>query len=252
MTEKEDVNDAPQLPSVFIEGLKNYDWLKIPGAVRGIAKLVTGTADMGAAWLDAAATKGQQVARNVHEDTEAHAVLKRALAKAAAKHAVGDNELVVRVIDQWAEKQFLKQRNREAVAAAGVDHLQDNGAFPSDTAGPSDDWMNVFEQIAERANSDALRDILGKVLAGEIREPGAFSFRTLQFMAILDRDLARLTQRARNWATSVNHIVYTDEMTRSPNLDVLSVLDDVGLVRILPGYAFTTQFDQNGWFRLGY
>jgi hypothetical protein len=250
MSDDDEPTDNGPIPSTFLEGLKSFDWLKIPGAVRAIARLVTGTAEIGAAWLDAAAAKGQQVAGAIRQETNTRATIKTALAKAAARKAVTDPELVDRVIDRWAEKELQKQVNREAVAAAAVDHLADNTSKATDTEGPNEDWLNLFESIAERANSEDLRDILGRILAGEIRKPGQFSFRTLQFMSLLDHDLARIVQRVRNWVTGGNYIPFSAELKKGENLDAIAVLSDVGLVRIISGYALNFQYDADGFFHL--
>jgi hypothetical protein len=56
--------------------------------------------------------------------------------------------------------------------------------------------MNLFVSYAERASSEDLQDVLARILAGEIRRPGSFSLRTMQFMSVLDHDLAKSVELA--------------------------------------------------------
>jgi hypothetical protein len=94
------------------------------------------------------------------------------------------------------EEKARKQINAAAVAVETIDALK---ALPAPTpeemaAAPEeesekridDDWMNQFSRFAEDASSDDLRQIWGRVLAGEIRKAGSFSRHTLRFIAELD------------------------------------------------------------------
>ena len=53
------------------------------------------------------------------------------------------------------------------------------------------DWLDFFGDYAEKANAEAVRDLWGRVLAGEIRRPGTFSLYTLRILAELDQQVAR-------------------------------------------------------------
>jgi hypothetical protein len=53
-----------------------------------------------------------------------------------------------------------------------------------------DDWMNRFIRYAEDASSERMRQLWGRVLAGEIIHPGTFSMPALRFLAELDQGTA--------------------------------------------------------------
>jgi hypothetical protein len=125
----------------------------------------------------------------------------RALGIAAAKKATGDPDLVDRAKEHWTRNLIRTQENRESVALRVVEILKEVPISPDIQGGPSDDFMNVFEDIAEKANSESLGGLLARTLAGEIRKPGTFSLRTLQFMATVDQPLADAIQKARHWIT---------------------------------------------------
>lgn len=57
------------------------------------------------------------------------------------------------------------------------------------------DWLNAFRDAAACFGSDYMGKVFGKILAGEIRNPGKFSIRTLKIVAQLDKDVAELFVR---------------------------------------------------------
>jgi hypothetical protein len=219
--------------SNFLVLLGQFDWLKIPGAVRAIAHLVTGMGEAGAAWVDVAKAKGEQRAQKLRDVTNARKSIMAATAKAAAVRAAGNPELLDRMIDRLVAEELKWQENREAIAIEAGQLLNEN---PPDTqtAGPSEDWLNVFSSYAEKATSTRLREHWARVLVGEIRSPGTFSLATLQMFAILDATLANDITMARSWVADNDWIpMVGDELTQSPKYDVLVRLDSIGFLRLL-------------------
>lgn len=65
--------------------------------------------------------------------------------------------------------------------------------------------MNSFMRFAEDASSDRLRDLFGRILAGQIFRPGAFCLTTLRTLSELDQAIATDFQIA--WSRSVGEAV---------------------------------------------
>lgn len=59
----------------------------------------------------------------------------------------------------------------------------------------NEDWIYRWRDAAGEVSSEDMQVLWGKVLAGEIRHPGAFSLRTLDFLRNLSPDEARLIER---------------------------------------------------------
>jgi uncharacterized protein DUF2806 len=214
----------------FLALVTHSDWLKIPGAVRAIAHVVTGAGDAGTAWLDVAQAKGEQLAQEIRDRTAARKLIFAATAKAAGARAARDPELHDRMIDRLVADELKRQENREAVAIE-TGRLLDETAPDSNTTGPSEDWLNVFSAHAEKATSEQLRQHWAHVLAGEIRSPGTFSLATLQLFSILDPALAKDIETASAWIASDGWIpLTTSDTERSPNVDVLFRLDAAGFL----------------------
>ncbi|SFQ11457.1 Protein of unknown function [Mesorhizobium sp. NFR06] len=95
-----------------------------------------------------------------------------------------------------------KARNIAHVALEAFEELTSRPSATEDYGGSTiehnanvdDDWLNFFEGYAEKASSENMRKLWGRILAGEIRKPGAFSLRTLQIASELDRETASLFQ----------------------------------------------------------
>src|SRR5262249_4367582 len=56
----------------------------------------------------------------------------------------------------------------------------------------SEDWLNVFENEGAQLSSDEMQRLFSKILAGEIRNPGTFSIKTVRLVAQLDNRAAHL------------------------------------------------------------
>jgi Protein of unknown function (DUF2806) len=104
-------------------------------------------------------------------------------------NAGGDQAIAKRAVEVLVRQEYRKQVNREAVAKAMVDEMLTLGSNAPATdpdiksAQPDDDWLNLFERYVEDASSERLQGLWGRVLAGEIRQPGRFSARTLRFLS---------------------------------------------------------------------
>lgn len=201
----------------------------IPGAVKALARLVGAAGEAGAAWIDAGTAKGEQVATRIRGDTRATEELRNVLAKKAAEQSIADPTLVLRAVDRWSSDLLRKQDNREAVAVKTVQYLENDPPAPS-TAGPAEDWMNVFEEYAERASSETLRQHWAHILAGEIRRPGTFSLMTLQFMSIMDQRLAATVEAACGTVMSGKYIPQIGKLGEGELYERLLLLQTLGFL----------------------
>ena len=59
--------------------------------------------------------------------------------------------------------------------------------------------MNYVEDVAEKASSEALRDLTARILAGEIRSSGIVSRRALQAAGLMDQRAAQALWEVRPW-----------------------------------------------------
>lgn len=120
--------------------------------------------------------------------------------RALAKQIETNPQLAQQAIESLLRGIVRKQENKEAVvevASEDLNRLLDPDAAPLEQ-GPSEideDWLNFFEPLAEKASSDKMRQLFGRILSGEIRKPGAFSFTTLRIASELDQRTAKLFEQ---------------------------------------------------------
>lgn len=80
---------------------------------------------------------------------------------------------------------------REINVSRSIHYAED--VLASDTQTPSDkqidfDWLESWREFASKATKEDARRLWGQVLAGEVKSPGAFSLRTLDFLRGLSPD----------------------------------------------------------------
>lgn len=87
---------------------------------------------------------------------------------------------------------------REISIAKAVIHAEEELAQdpqePSTTQ-VSDDWLLRWRDCAASVSSDELQSLWGKVLAGEVKTPGRYSLRTLEFLRNLAQDEAKAIEK---------------------------------------------------------
>ena len=59
----------------------------------------------------------------------------------------------------------------------------------------SDVWLNIFETEARPRSTEEAQLLFGRILAGEIRNPGSYSMRTLKTLGQLDQSIAALFKK---------------------------------------------------------
>lgn len=209
-------------------------------AGKAISRLVAGATEIPLAYLD-------RFTQRIHSRTEAEAQVMSAIAAKSAEMAAADPELIARSLDSFLRREARQQLNREAVAKEAVDRLSEDPA-PVVGDGPSDDWMNIFEDHAAKASSETLRDLFGRILAGEIRKPGKFSPATLHLVSIIDRQTAEWIQAvaAHVWSGLILQGAVNGRVPHA----VLTKLDGLGFLTVGTLTHATLTSDANGHVQL--
>lgn len=107
--------------------------------------------------------------------------------------------LAIPYIADIAEQNAKAEAVRKEIALAkAVLHAEDE--LKTDSASPSeeplsDDWLLRWRDCAAGVSSDELQSIWGKVLAGEIKSPGRYSLRTLDFLKNLSQQEAETIEK---------------------------------------------------------
>jgi hypothetical protein len=135
----------------------------------------------------------------------------------------------------------------EINASKAVIHAEDQLAADQQTPPDrlvDDDWIFTWRDYAGRVSNEDLQRLWGSVLAGEIKSPGAYSIRTLEFLRALSKEeaekiskLARFAVEGRIIRTQQKHL---DEQGVTFNL--LLQMQDLGIVSGVEAVGLNTTF----------
>lgn len=229
------------LPERVADALGSLDGIPAPikrSFFRAIGNLITGAADVPAAWLEGKAAE-------IRTRTQGHQVVMAASAKAAAEKVAGDPALADRALEYHARQLVREQSNREKVAGFACEAIGEQASASDETVPPKDgqdrevdeEWLLQFSDIASRKSKEDVQIILGRILAGEVVKPGSFAPATLEVLARLDKETAQLFERlcrnalvgSNEWPfVIINQLGKTGE--KELNSSALYHLQDIGLL----------------------
>ena len=169
---------------------------------QAIGRLLYGAVDVPVAYLEGWAQRKRS-------DTLAEKQIATALAAKAKSNGAADQNLVQRGLDRWSRKLGARQKSIEEVAVRTIAVLSEDD-LPPGAAAPAEDFMRMFEDMAERATTASIADLLARVLAGEIRKPFSVSRRTLQTLAVMDQEMVQAVEYLRLRLFEQNWIYYPD------------------------------------------
>lgn len=121
-----------------------------------------------------------------------------------------------------------------------AENVLSNDSTPPPDDKIDDDWLVRWRDNASTTSVDELQKLWGRVLAGEVKSPGTFSLRTLEFLKCLTKGeaelIARMMRFAINYmiARNVPEILDAEGMDlaallRLQALGVISGVDSVGM-----------------------
>jgi hypothetical protein len=178
-------------------------------------------------------------------------MLLEAQTERAIKHdnaiAEVETELALKQLRERAEERVLSealrdQRNIEAPLAHAIPNIRED-AKPEDI---DEDWLANFTDKCRLISNEEMQKLWGQILAGEANKPGAFSTRTVNFLATLTQKEA-LNFRllcSYNWSLGYSYpvpLIFDDEDPLPISYQELHHLNDIGLIELEPsrkGYAF--------------
>ena len=191
---------------------------------------------------------------------EAREAMIRADAVAATRQLEGMSEVGQATLERFLRDEFRKQDNRAAVATHATEQLlalphlaaeQSEAELSVPDADPpelDDDWINIFSGYVEHASSERLRDLWGRILAGEVRKPGSFAPTTLRVIAETDAEIAREFQEV--YRLSVSGCSLRPEPFEGAVLEKFAFLEEVRLAQTDPNLSvnITAAGDGFGYF----
>ncbi|WP_444956961.1 DUF2806 domain-containing protein [Microbulbifer sp. ZKSA002] len=106
-----------------------------------------------------------------------------------------------------------------------------------DTQEPSDkdidsDWLHRWRDYAGRVSAEQLQELWGRVLAGEVKQPGSFSIRALEFLKGLSKKEAELIESVAKFVFGgVIHRDMKEHLEKGGlKFDQLILLQEIGIL----------------------
>lgn len=90
-----------------------------------------------------------------------------------------------------------KLKNLDNCVAIAISNTSDNDISDA-SRDPNLDWLEEWVLHAERANSEDMQEMWGRILSGEVKQPGSFSIKSLTVLSNLSYEEAELFERLCN------------------------------------------------------
>jgi len=131
---------------------------------------------------------------------EPNRIVNEAKAKAQAELILASAEeqksaMAARAMTRLSVQEMRKQQNIERIFGEAVKALPAN--VSANEVDP--DWINYFFDECMNVSDADVQIAWGKILAGEVTEPGSFSRRTLSYLKTLTKDDALIFSKAANF-----------------------------------------------------
>jgi len=145
-----------------------------------------------------------------------------------------------RADDLARKREEQRQKNIDSIAQKAMNALPENvSETPVDQ-----DWVAQFFSSCQDFSSEQMQLLWGKLLAGEVAKPGAFSLRTLAAVKVLSKTDADLFTRfcSMVWHIENQFIAIVPDVNSRSKVPVVDLrysdfihLDAIGLIRFDPG-----------------
>lgn len=103
------------------------------------------------------------------------------------------HDLTGRSIERIRHVETKRQSNIETIADIAAETLVEDVQLSS--ARPDDDWVYRFFKLASEVNSTHMQNMWGKILAGEIINPGCMSVRSLELLSRMSQSEVKLFEK---------------------------------------------------------
>lgn len=135
-------------------------------------------------------------------------------------------EIAKRASSRLAYQEIAKQQNIEAVVDIAYKELENTETVSNEPV--NRDWMLRFFNSVEDISNEDMQRIWGRILAGEIKEPNTFSYRTLEKLKNMTQQEAKCFQLVSSLALYGGgkwFILQDDEIMNRHNVRFVNILE---------------------------
>jgi hypothetical protein len=107
-----------------------------------------------------------------------------------------------------------------------------------------DDWLHTWRENAGKISTSELQDLWGRILAGEVKNPGSYSIRTMEFLKGLSIDEAELISKLAKYVIAGSIVRDKDKFLEAEGIPfgVLLFLQEIGIVSGVEALGLSIEF----------
>lgn len=153
------------------------------------------------------------------------------------------SKLAESVANSDFSESIRRERNIASSILVAEDILSQDRQEPSDKP-IDDDWLYSWRDYAGRVSAFELQDLWGRILAGEVKQPGTYSMRTLEFLKGLSKSEAELISKAAKFVIGGRIYRKKDELLQKEGLifSHLLFLQDIGVLSGVESIGLSTTY----------
>ena len=208
---KDTAGNVLEVVTNFISGLDTSTWLG-RNASKAFGKLCSAPSKWYNAYFEGKAAE-------TRTESEGRVKIRKEITDQIVQGIKVDPEYARRAEHKYAEKIIGEQLNLDKISAIAANELKNTEPDSSTNQGANapneeqsvdstnqdasgneertinDVWINIFETEARPQSTEEGQILFGRILAGEIRNPGSYSIRTLKTLGELDQKVALLFKK---------------------------------------------------------
>lgn len=151
--------------------------------------------------------------------------------------------LINEVLKKKLHEQIRKESNIAKAVSVAEDVLEQDEQEPPDST-VNEDWLYSWRDYAGQVSSDELQDLWGRVLAGEVKNPGSYSLRTLEFLKSLSKSEAEIINRVAKFVINGSIVREKEEFLEREGVSFsdLLFLQELGVLSGVESIGLTTKY----------
>ena len=139
-------------------------------------------------------------------------------------------QLAVRVAAIEEHEALRKQCNLSRALVFAEDALEEGGKSCSEDS-IDDEWLFAWQEYASKVSAEVLQRLWGRALAGEVKCPGTFSIRTLEFLRGISKVEAERIARVARFVVNDRVFRFPEFLSKNGlTLDELGELENLGIL----------------------
>lgn len=169
-------------------------------------------------------------------DAKAYEVvtLEKANTSALVNRTEAELHLLQKASIRLVQQEIKRQENIDAISQIAFDEIQDEAQVSEEPV--NNDWTTRFFSIAQDVSDEEMRQMWGRILAGEIKQPNSYSLRTLDLLKNISKSEADIFLKFVKHSVRVTNgqivIINNSELVEKSGIEFVDklLMEEIGLI----------------------